>query len=72
MRVALAAEYLLVGTVAVAALEVLFRLNSLVGAKVRGALITEAALTSNLTLVTADRRLAKVGRSFGAHVEEIP
>ena len=36
------------------------------------ALIAEAALTSNLTLVTADRRLAKVGRSFGAHVEEIP
>ncbi len=36
------------------------------------ALIAEAALTSNLTLVTADRRLAKVGRSFGAHIEEIP
>jgi predicted nucleic acid-binding protein len=36
------------------------------------ALIAEAALTSNLTLVTADRRLAKVGRSFGAHVEEVP
>jgi len=36
------------------------------------ALIAEAALTSTLTLVTADRRLAKVGRSFGAHVEEIP
>lgn len=35
------------------------------------ALIAEAALTSNLTLVTADRRLAKVGRTFGAHVEEI-
>jgi hypothetical protein len=36
------------------------------------ALIAEAALTSNLTLVTADRRLARVGREFGAHVEEIP
>ena len=36
------------------------------------ALIAEAALTSNLTLVTADRRLAKGGRWFGAHVEEIP
>jgi predicted nucleic acid-binding protein len=36
------------------------------------ALIAEAALTSNLTLVTADRRLAKVGRSFGIQVEEIP
>jgi hypothetical protein len=35
------------------------------------ALIAEAALTSNLTLVTADRRLAKAARSFGAHVEEI-
>lgn len=36
------------------------------------ALIAEAALTSNLTLVTADRRLAKISRSFGAHVEEVP
>jgi hypothetical protein len=35
------------------------------------ALIAEVALTSNLTLVTADRRLAKVGRSFGVYVEEI-
>ena len=49
---------------------------SSIGSKVEkhfpDALIAEAALTSNLTLVTADRRLAKVGRSFGAHVEEIP
>jgi len=37
------------------------------------ALIAEAAaLTSNLTLVTADRRLARVARSFGTHVEKIP
>lgn len=36
------------------------------------ALIAEAALTSNLTLVTADRRLARAGRQFGADVEEIP
>jgi len=36
------------------------------------ALIAEAALTSNLTLVTADRPLARVARSFGAHLEEIP
>ena len=36
VRVILAGVYLLIGTVAVAALEVLFRLNSLVGAKVRG------------------------------------
>ena len=36
------------------------------------ALIAEAALNTNLTLVTADRRQARVGREFGAHVEEIP
>ena len=36
------------------------------------ALIAEAALTSNLTLVTADRRLARAAREFGAHVEQIP
>ena len=36
------------------------------------ALIAEATLTSNLTLVTADRRLARVGRSFGTRVEEVP
>jgi predicted nucleic acid-binding protein len=35
------------------------------------ALIAEASLAGNLTLVTADRKLAKVARSFGAHVEEI-
>ena len=36
------------------------------------ALIAETALNTNLTLVTADRRQAKVGRWFGTHVEEIP
>lgn len=38
----------------------------------RDALIAEAALNTNLTLVTADRRQARVGREFGAHIEEIP
>jgi predicted nucleic acid-binding protein len=36
------------------------------------ALIAETALNTNLTLVTADRRQARVGRDFGTHVEEIP
>jgi hypothetical protein len=35
------------------------------------ALIAEAALTKQLTLVTADRKLAKAARGFGGHVEEI-
>lgn len=35
------------------------------------ALIAEATLTGNLTLVTADQKLAKVARAFGARVEQI-
>jgi len=35
------------------------------------ALIAEAALMRNLTLVTADRTLAKVARGFGIYVEQI-
>ena len=37
----------------------------------RDGLIAEAALTRELTLVTADRKLGKVASSFGARVEQI-
>jgi predicted nucleic acid-binding protein len=37
----------------------------------RDALIGEAALRNHLTLVTSDRKLAKVASSFGASVEAI-
>jgi predicted nucleic acid-binding protein len=33
--------------------------------------IAETALNTNLTLVTADGRLTRIGRSFGVPVEEI-
>lgn len=46
-------------------------LGSRIETQFRDALIAEAALQSGLTLVTADRKLARVARSFGAPVEEI-
>jgi hypothetical protein len=46
-------------------------LGSHVEKQFRDALIAEATLVSELTLVTADRKLAKVAGSFGARVEEI-
>jgi len=38
----------------------------------RDALIAETARTEDLTLVTADKKLAQVGREFGIRIEEIP
>jgi predicted nucleic acid-binding protein len=46
-------------------------LGSNIEKQFRDALIADAALTGDLTLVTADRKLARVARSFDASVEEI-
>lgn len=47
-------------------------LGSRIEKQFRDALIAEATLVSELTLVTADVRLARVASSFGARVETIP